>query len=406
VRIKLLAALTALVAAAGLTSSAPPAVARGVAPPNVGVQSHVLWDEYDSAARTKELDKLAEAHVGWIRLDIGWATLEQAGKGKINQWYVDRINSVVTAARARGIQVLGMLWNTPKWANGGQEWIVPPKDVNDYARIARLMAQRFKGRIAAWEVWNEPSSEFFWAGDAKAYVSLVKAAYPAFKAGDPKATVVVGGTVYNDDKWLKEAYDAGLHGSFDAISTHPYMGPSNAVPELIDIGTIWRMDHVRAVHQLMVDEGDGDKPIWFTEFGWSTHGNVAGAQAWEIGVTDEAQADLLVRALTQIAGNYPYVTHVFWYVARDVQADDLHKASFGLLRRDFSAKPAYVALKTVLDPNAAPSTTTSTTLARGVVAPPVDRPAPLTRRFWWVALLAPLVAGLALARAGRRRSAW
>lgn len=403
-RTKLLAGLAALVTVAGLTFAAPPAVARGIAPPNVGVHSHVLWEEYDAAMRTKELDELAAAHVGWIRLDIGWATLEQAGKGKLNQPYIDRINSVVNAARARGIQVFAMLWNTPKWANGGKDWIVPPTDPKEYARIAKLMAQRFKGRIAAWEIWNEPSSEFFWAGDVKAYVDLVKVAYPAFKAGDPKSTVVVGGTVYNDDKWLGEAYDAGLHGFFDAISTHPYMGPSNAAPELIDVGTIWRMDHVRAVHQLMVDRGDGEKPIWFTEFGWSTHDNVAGAQAWEIGVTDALQAEFLLRAFTQIAENYPYVTHAFWYTARDVDSDDAHKASFGLLRRDFTPKPAYEALKTMLDPATVPSTssTTSTTMAQGVVTSP-EHSAPLARRFWWLALLIPVFAGLALSGAGRRR---
>ena len=376
-----------------------PAVAAPVPdtlPPNVGVHSHVLWEEYDNAGRRQVLDQLAEAGVGWIRLDIGWATLEETGRGKIGQWYVNRLDWVLKEAAARNIKVLGMLWTTPKWANGGKDWNVPPTNVREYARAARWLANRFKGRVAAWELWNEASDEYFWNGDVATYAALVRATYPAIKAADPKATVVVGGTVYNDDKWLAEAYDAGIGGNFDALSTHPYMGPSNMPPELVDNGTIWRIDHVRAVHDLMVARGDGDKPIWFTEFGWSSHENTADTEPWNLGVTEAVQAEFLVRGMAQIAKNYPYVTHVFWYSDRDTDTGEAQDDNRGLLRRDFSPKPALEALKAAFNP-----TTTPTTMAAAgqvIDLPPAHRKTDWS--LWWIA---PLPIVMVLTVSGSRR---
>jgi hypothetical protein len=394
--------LAAVTVVASLMLGAPAAATPAPIPipPNVGVHSHLLWQEYDNPTRLRLLDKLAELKIGWIRLDIGWATLEETGRGKIGQWYVNRLDWVLKEAAARDIKVLGMLWTTPKWANGGKDWNVPPTNVGEYARAAKWLAQRFKGRVAAWELWNEASDEYFWDGDVESYAALVRATYPAIKAADPKATVVVGGTVYNDDKWLAQAYDAGIGGHFDALSTHPYMGPSDAPPEQIDNGTIWRIDHVRAVRQLMVARGDGDKPIWFTEFGWSSHDNEAGTPPWEMGVTETVQAEYLVRGMTHVARNYPYVTHIFWYVDRDTTTDDLQDDNRGLLRVDMSTKPAYDAMKGLLDPDSAPTTTTSTIAAGHVTEGPSSGGGPWS---WWLLLGAAMPVILILAAQVSRR---
>ncbi|MGH9158079.1 MAG: cellulase family glycosylhydrolase [Acidimicrobiales bacterium] len=329
-------------------------------PPNVGVQFHAMWEDYDVATRTAVFDKLAAAKVGWVRVDLGWSSFEERGRGVLSQWYVDRADAVVDQAAARGIKVLGMLWATPGWANGGGGSAVPPSDPGDYARFARWAAEHFRGRVSAWEVWNEPNDRYFWAADAARYAALVRAAYPSFKAGDPAALVVAGSTVHNDDGWLAAAYDAGMGGFFDVLSTHPYMAPTNAPPDLADDGTIWRMDHVRAVRALMVARGDGAKPIWFTEFGWSSHANLPGMPNWKLGVTESEQADYLVKALAQMAGQYPYVTNAFWYNERSKATGDPQEDNLGLLRRDLTEKPAYQALRSALSAARPPTSTTTT----------------------------------------------
>jgi hypothetical protein len=89
----------------------------------------------------------------------------------------------------------------------------------------------------------------------------------------------------------------------------------------------------------MLARGD-DKPIWFTEFGWST-------STQECGVSEATQADYLTKAF-KLAAQDSYVQVAFWYNFRNnywmKDADDV-ESRYGLLRSDFSRKPAYDAFK-------------------------------------------------------------
>ena len=309
--------------------------------PAFGVQFHGTWSNYSDAQRTAVLDRLAEAGVGWVRIDMGWASFQADGPGSSSQWYVDRVDGLVNGARARGIRVLGTLWMTPGWANGDQGTRVPPTDDASYARMARWAAEHFRGRVSAWEVWNEPNLTDFFVGDAARYTHLLRTAYPAFKAGDPDAAVVLGGPVNNDTTWLADVYRAGAQGSFDIMATHPYQGPSDLPPEAPDNGTIWRLSHVAAVHDLMAANGDAAKPIWFTEFGWSSHDNDASTPTWARGVTQQEQGDYLVRTLAYVSTNFPYVTNLFWYNERDNTGGDAQYDNYGLLSAGLEPKPAF-----------------------------------------------------------------
>lgn len=315
------------------------------APLAVGAQYHGLWSGWTDAERAGVLDRLAAAGVTWVRMDVGWSAMEEEGSGRTSAWYLDRTSRWVDAARARGLRVLVTLWSTPEWANGGRGVEVPPTDPAEYARVAGELARRFRGRVAAWEVWNEPNSDDFFAGDAATYVGLLRRAHPAIKAADPAATVVLGGPSYNDTAWLAAAYAAGAEGSFDVMATHPYLGRADAPPETPDDGTVRTLAHVAAVRELMVANGDAARPIWFTELGWSSHANDASTPAWARGVTPERQADYLVRTLELVAARHPYVTHVFWYAARDRTDAGTHENNFGLLTCALDEKPAYRALR-------------------------------------------------------------
>jgi hypothetical protein len=200
--------------------------------------------------------------------------------------------------------------------------------------------------VAAWEVWNEANQDHFWAGARAAdYVALLRVAHPAIKNADPAATVVLAGPSYNDTGWLAEAYAAGAGGRFDVLATHPYLGPADAPPETPDDGNIWTLTHVAAVRELMEDWGDGDLPIWFTEVGWSSHSNDASTPPWQRGVTAARQGDYLVRTLELVRQRFSYVSHVFWYTARDRSDSDIHDNNYGLLTAGLTEKPAYWSLR-------------------------------------------------------------
>ena len=328
--------------AASIALSSTPAPARE---PGFGVQYHVMWSDYTDEQRMQVFDKLAAAHVRWVRLDMGWSSFMEHCDGCISQWYVKRADMVVNAALARGMKVLVTLWRTPHWENNAGSYD-PPVNAAKYGDIAFWAASHFKGRVSAWEIWNEPNLDDFWTGTPQQYAALVKAGYPRFKAADPAAQVLVGATAYNDTNYLRQLFEAGIAGNFDGISTHPYQAPTDLPPEVLDTkGTnIWLIDHVRAVRSLMAEYGDGDKTVWFTEFGWSTHANTPDTLNWMRGVTEEQQADYLLRAINFIGENYPYVPAIFWYNERNRASGDLQVDNYGLLYRDLKGKPAYRAL--------------------------------------------------------------
>ncbi len=265
------------------------------------------------------LNRLQAAGVTWVRIDTAWNGIEGAYKGERNTWHIGMVDFCVNEARARGMKVLITLWLTPGWANGGQSDKVPPTNPQDYADFARWAAQYWRGRVDAWEVWNEPDQQNFFNGTQARYVQLLNAAYPGFKAGDPSAEVVLAGPSSNDDGWMRQVYALGGRNSFDVLATHPYQGMGDYPPEYREAngGTYrWWFTHLPVVRQVMIENGDAAKPIWFTEFGWSAHANWPGIQNWERGVTQAQQADFLIRAIQYTQTNYTYVPVMFWYKER------------------------------------------------------------------------------------------
>jgi hypothetical protein len=304
------------------------------------------------------LDDMKLAGMTWVRIDVGWASLEPNAKGSYDFGLNDKCVSMATA---RGFHVLETLWMTPNWANGGHGPYVPPTSVNDYGDIAQVVASRYDGthgvgKVDAWEVWNEPDpSQSSWQGTVAQYVALVKASYGRFHAGDPGTTVVVGGPANNRTWYINQLYTNGLTGAyFDAISVHPYQIPSTSPPDVPDPSPgvyDWPGDayitHTPTLHGLMAAHGDGSKPIWWTEFGWST--NSGGTDQYNTGVTPQQQGDYFVQSLQLLGADYPYVTRVFWYDARDDSSDATdHNSNFGLLDHNLSPKPSYTIISNFL----------------------------------------------------------
>jgi hypothetical protein len=343
--------LTAGTAAAGTTWPTRPApvpapstgTATGVP---VGANFHGMWSVYSDAQRATILDGLKAAGVDSVRLDVSWAMLQPTGPATYDAWGTSFVDRVIAMANARGIKPLVMLWMTPGWANGNAGDRALPTNPADYARVAQWSAARWNGKVVGWEVWNEPNSQSFMVGaDPVAYTRLLKAAYPAFKAGSPTTPVITGGVEYNDTNWLTRMYAAGAKGSFDAIATHPYMGMADADPGLRDDGTMWTFTHAAAVHQLMVANGDGAKKLWFTEYGWSTHATAAGSPNWNRGVTEATQSAYVVKAATIVDSTMPYVARMYLYSERDTSTGNLQYDSYGIYRTDFSAKPVLTGIR-------------------------------------------------------------
>ncbi len=297
--------------------------------------------------------------VGWARLNVNWAELEPV-KGIYDPTVLANIDYTVKQTMAAGIQVVMPIADgVPCWASSDPNrncltfnWNhhFPPRAMSDYANVARFVASRYAPMgVHDYEVWNEPNHPYFWQPQPSAtqYVSMLKAAYPALKAGDPHATVLLGGLSGNDYKYLHAVYRAGGGPYFDAVAVHPY---TQSAPEKQwkskgnDGGTAGRLSPhcfpaFKEIHKTMSTYGDSAKPLWFTEFGWSSN-DVSQAQ----------QADYLTRAYAYLS-SYRYVKVAMWYSARNnpylANSNSGTEAQLGLMTTGFSPKPAYQAMRAV-----------------------------------------------------------
>jgi polysaccharide biosynthesis protein PslG len=305
---------------------------------------------YASAAtRDRMLDAVRDSGAKWLRFDVSWAQVQWESS---STWNWAALDAVVAGARQRGLQILGTLAYTPPWArpadctNAVQ---CAPRNLDEYAAFAAAAAARYQGDISHWEIWNEPNW-WFWRPkpDPARYAEMLRTAYPRIKAANPNAVVIAGatapapddGTVYDEVTFLQRVYQHGGKGFFDAWSHHPYSHPH--FPSFQHPQNAWQQMFATtpSIRSVLEANGDGAKKVWGTEYGSPTSG--------DYGVVSEAtQAEHAREALT-LWRTYPWAGVLFWYSTRDVAAYGQATASWnysGLLRHDFSPKPAWTAYR-------------------------------------------------------------
>ena len=96
----------------------------------------------------------------------------------------------------------------------------------------------------------------------------------------------------------------------------------------------------------MVENGDSNKPIWITEFGW--YADAAGGSALPPGgVTLQEQAAYTEQYIEELAKNYPYVTNVMFYNGTDSPGTPPQEAFAGALSYSLQPKPVYYVLRSM-----------------------------------------------------------
>jgi hypothetical protein len=344
----LLGPLAALALAAGASASTQVASAT-----EVGVNIAATSGNYFNSPKVRAA--IHASRPAWVRVFIGWNAIEPQ-KGVYNvaeiQSYQHFFASLPATTKV-DVDVQG----TPAWAAGGSPDLrTPPVNPADYGAFVNYLANAFHGRVAGWEIWNEEDNSGWWNGTPAQYAALLKAAYPAIKSADPKATVIVGGMTGNDGPFLSQLYAAGARGSFDAVGIHTDTACNIASPYLFEYN---RGTHTinqyfflgfTAVHAVMVGAGDGTKPIYATELGWSSTGAECQTGHWAgqklAGVTQPTQATYLRQAYHCVAQpQYSYVKVAMWFELFNNGTSTAPLNNFGLLNHDYSPKPAFAAFQ-------------------------------------------------------------
>jgi len=320
----------ASVCAAALASSGATSHAAGADRFGIASGGQLQWRSAEELGW--ELDGYAEVGSRWLRFDFNWSGMEP--EQGVYDW--SRHDAVVEAANERGLQVLGLIAYTPAWAREpGTDNKHPPTDPQDYAAFVRAAVEHYAPLgVRHWELWNEPNHSGFWkpCPDLEAYTRLLTLGYAAVKEIDPEAVVVSGGMSPAVDNgcniaprtFLAGIYANGGQGSFDALGHHPYSYPAYPGDEYGWSSWYQMYGTSPSLRSIMEEAGDGDKPIWATEWGA------------RIGSVDEdAQAAMLARAY-ELFGSYSWAGPLFTYTYRDAD-------SFGLVRSDWSVRPAWYA---------------------------------------------------------------
>lgn len=312
----------------------------------IACMTHVLSYAPDEEF-AQDMGTIDSSGAGWIRMDINWGVIQRDGPTFYDWAPFDRI---VIDARARGLNVLGLISWTPAWArpSPGDHYATPPRNTADYANFVWAAVKRYSAMgVHAYEVWNEPNNRGSWkpVADPARYVDLLKAAYLAIKDADPLATVVSGGLSpavtdgYDMDprEFLQAMYANGAQGYFDALGHHPYSHP--AAPGEAQSWSGWYQMYgtSNSLRSTMEANGDGGKKIWGTEFGFATSGP-AGSY-----VSETVQAQHVTTGYA-LFGSYPWAGPLFLWAERDYGTDPGTNYNFyGLTRKDFSKKPSFTA---------------------------------------------------------------
>jgi polysaccharide biosynthesis protein PslG len=331
-------------------------------PQAAGIQAHLLWGGVDAAEMDRQLDAAKASGAGVVRVDVGWSSLEPDRKGQYSSWYLGKMDAAVAKAEQRGLKLLFTFWTTPCWASTAPDTVkqgcdgawwdrrvdrYPPVNATDYAEALAFVIRRYGNRVAAWEIWNEPNLDDFFktTNQIAEYAKLVKAAYPAAKAAG--ASTVIAGSLADADFAFTESLlrDHGVRGNFDAYSVHPYSGDRSPLDPNED-------KHIRhsfilgvpAVRGVMLRNGE-DKPLWLTEFGWSSCTYRSGPSSANC-VDESTQAKHLGEAYTQMM-SWSYVPVGVWFNLKNTSMDAGDRVdNYGLLRHDNTGKPAMEAFRT------------------------------------------------------------
>ncbi len=311
--------------------SAPSSGPANMRSPDFGAQAF-LWWRPETAERDLKLMK--EAGFNWVKQWFAWQDIEGAGPGQFDWTRTDRI---VQQVEDNGLKLLVRVSPSEVVFWAGE----PPESGDAFANFLRAVAARYKGRIHAYQVWNEPNLSREWGNkpvNPAAYTGLLKKSYQAIKSQDASAIVITAGMAPTtadqsdamyDEKFYRQMYDAmggnsngyfdmlGVHGSGYAVSpeTDPAQIASNPNlynndPSPSERLRVYSFRRVEDIRRIMEEYGDGNKKIAILEFGWTWDDRQGSPYYWHgagAGINARIQSDYLVRAYKWAEQNWPWI---------------------------------------------------------------------------------------------------
>lgn len=273
--------------------------------------------------RFNDLAKLTKlSGITWVRDRISWGEIEPQ-RGILPD--STRYDLSAETQAGYGLKVYQVFHDTPGWAQKDGVSKSFPDDLRDAYNFAAEMARRFKGKVAAWEVWNEPDIIQFSDELGDAYSALLKAMYLGFKSADPEIPVLICSFAMEPGRFAEDIFQNDVGNYFDIYNYHIY--------------DRWENHTSRALKHIGLMQRYGlEKPVWLTEAGHAVKRlpdlvEVTRDQGREV-------AEFLPKAI--VSSLAAGVDKYFWFIMPYYRESDV--MLFGLLRADMTPTAGYCAM--------------------------------------------------------------
>jgi hypothetical protein len=359
------------------TISPTPAYPRYTGPPldrdDLGIQIYLHRQDMRDIVR-----HLAALDVGWVKTQVSWK-LHEPRPGEYSEELFGELDRLVDAAANNNVRLLLSVSKAPEWSRPTTDEDGPPSDYAEFERFMAYLARRYQGRVAAYELWNEPNLRREWNGaplDPALLVELTRRGAAGVRSADPGALIISAGpattgindgvSAVDDRVYLRGMLAAGVAEVVDGVGVHPYgwanppgAGAADAVqkaPSHNNHPSFFFNDTMQDYRALLVEFGAEDRPLWATEFGWGSFENLttdsgapaappAGAEFMD-NVSEWDQAVYILDAFA-LAHDWPWAGPMFLWNLNFAPGigSAFSESGYSILRTDAERRPAYLALE-------------------------------------------------------------
>lgn len=320
--------------------------------PKAGVHTR-LENEVEPWKIKRTLEMAREMGAPWIVEYFPWA-FSQPRPGRYDWAHADL---VVDHANRQGLTLIARLGLVPDWARPKDTITthLDPEHYPDFAAYAGAFAAHFSGRVRYIILWNEPNLSLEWGyrpPDAVAYTDLICQAAAAIRAADPTIVILAaalaptlgdptGDLGVSDLEFLQAMYAAGAASCFDALAAHSYglTFPPDDPPD----PAVINFRRVELLRQIMLEQGDGAKPIHITEAGWNDH------PRWTRAVRP-AQRIRYTLAAYDLALTWPWLDSLAMWAFRYPWPENNLRDYYTFVTPDLQPKPIYLETQQHLRP--------------------------------------------------------
>jgi hypothetical protein len=332
-----------------------------------GAMTEAEWLAFMAEAFPTLMEALEASGACWARTDVGWRAIQPDLSAPYVWAPYDRQLGLLAET---GVQLIATVGGVPDWAGPSRLGPIYADRLDEFAQFLIDLVSRYKQppyNVNTWELFNEPDQTFSdpaagWGDRGDQYAAMLAVAYPAIKAADSTATVLMGGIAYD---WFiphgpfyrlfpDELMESAGGGYLDALNFHYFPDfheewerwvPDGIPPTCGDVedgeGTpyaafgidvIAKANHLR--NRMKTCHGV-DLPVWLTELG--AHG-----------IPDQPET-LPQQARYVIQGSVralaASVERVVYYTLVSPPNQDSDQSL--LYNHDWSPKPAFYAYQTL-----------------------------------------------------------